>query len=171
MQPRQFIIVKWCLYSGLTLLFCLVQTCVLGYLQVGGVVPFLYPGLAAMVASYEGSSGGPLFAVGLGALCDLGVPTPFPGFYTLTFTLAAVLIGLVAEVLLTPGLLRSLAASAIAFLVTGLGRLLVMGAGGQGAALGAAAVLALQEFLLTLPLLLPVFLAYRRLYNRVSREY
>ena len=101
MQPRQYIIFKWCVYSVITLFFCLVQICGLQHLRVMGVVPFLYPVLSALVATYEGRSGGIFFATGLGALCDIGLYSPFVGFYTVAFAAAALLTALVAEYLLT----------------------------------------------------------------------
>ena len=171
MQPRQYTILKWCVYGGATLALCLVQTCLLRFVRVWEVVPFLYPMLAAVVSTYEGRRGGPIFAVVLGALCDLALQEPFPpGFYTFCFALAGILAAVLAEFLLTPGLLCSLAAAAGAFLITDLGRLLVLLGNGQGAA-GAILWVALREFLVTLPLLPLVFWTYRRIHRRVSEEY
>ena len=51
MQPRQYTILKWCVYGGATLALCLVQTCLLRFVRVWGVVPFLYPMLAAVVST------------------------------------------------------------------------------------------------------------------------
>ena len=169
MQPRQYIIFKWCVYSVATLLLCLVQICGLQYLRLLGVVPFLYPVLSAMVATFEGRSGGIFFAAGLGALCDVALHPPFVGFFTAVFAAAALLTALIAEYLLAPGFLCSLMAVNITFLLLDMGRMLVYAAGGQG--LITVLSVAVREFLVTLLFLPLVFPVYRWIYKRVSEDY
>ena len=172
MKPRQYTILKWGLYGGITLLLCLVQSCLLRFVRVGGVMPFLYPLLAAVVSTYEGRSGGIFFSLALGTLCDLSLQEPFfPGFYALVFTLSGFLSAVLAEFVLTPGFLCSLAAAAGTFLLTDLGRLMIFLSSGQGRAAGTVAGVAVREFLVTLPFLPLVFLLYRWLHGRVSEEY
>ena len=154
MQPKQYIVFKWCVYGAVTLVLCLLQRCVLSYVRLNGVTPFLYPLLAAVAASYESRTGGPFLALGLGTLCDLVLRDFPPGFHTLIFTLAALGAALIAEFLLSPGLPCSLAAGALAF---GL--------------LGALLEVALWEFGLTLPLLPLVQGIYKKLHRRLSEDY
>lgn len=169
MQPRQYIIFKWCVYSAVTLLFCLVQICGLRHLRLIGVVPLLYPVLSAMVATFEGRSGGIFFAAGLGALCDVALYPPFVGFFTAAFAAAALLTALIAEFLLTPGFLCGLIAVSITFLLLDVGRVLLYAAGGQDVA--AVLSVAGREFLVTLLFLPLVFPVYRWIYKWVSEDY
>lgn len=169
MQPKQYIVMKWCVYGVATLLLCLLQICVLRFIRLGGVTPFLYPMLAAVVAVCEGRSGGVWFALTLGAACDLGGHSPFVGFFIFIFTGTALLSALLAEYLLEPGFLCGLAATGIAFGLTDLGRLLYFVSRGQAA--GAVLRVAVLEFLVTLPLLLVVVPAYRWIRGRVSESY
>lgn len=171
MQPKQYIIFKWCVYGAVTLLLCLLQRCILPYIRINGVTPFLYPLLIAVVAAYESRTGGPFFALGLGVLCDLILRNFPPGFHTMVFTLAALGAAVIAEFLLSPGLPCSLAAGALAFALMDLGRLAVFFQRGQGSALGALLEVALWEFALTLPLLPPIHGIYRSLHRRLSEDY
>ena len=171
MQPKQYIVFKWCVYGAVTLVLCLLQRCALSYVRLNGVTPFLYPLLAAVAASYESRTGGPFLALGLGTLCDLVLRDFPPGFHTLIFTLAALGAALIAEFLLSPGLPCSLAAGALAFGLLDLGRLAVFLQRGQGAALGALLEVALWEFGLTLPLLPLVQGIYKKLHRRLSEDY
>lgn len=169
MQPRQYIIIKWCIYSAVTLALFLLQGCILQYIRVRGIMPFLYPMLAGTVAVYEGRRGAPFFAIGLGALCDLSRLGPVPGFFTIVFALSAFLIALMAEYLLPPGLLCALAAVSITFFLTDVGRLFFYY--NRGAALEALLEVAVVEYLLTLPLLPLIHRWYRKLHRRLSEEY
>ncbi len=169
MQPRQYIIIKWCIYSAFTLLLFLLQGCVLQYIRVRGVMPFLYPMLAGTIAIYEGRTGGAFFAVGLGALCDISRLGPAPGFFTIVFAVSALLIALLVEYLLPPSFLCALASVSITFFLTDMGRLLFYQS--RGAAVEALLEVAVIEYLLTLPLLPLVHRWYRRLHRRLSEEY
>ena len=169
MQPRQYIVFKWCVYSAATLALFLLQGCVLQYIRVRGIMPFLYPMLAGTISIYEGRTGGAFFAVGLGALCDISRLGPAPGFFTMVFAVSALLIALLVEYLLPPGLLCALAATSITFFLTDVGRLFYYHS--KGAALEALLEVAAVEYLLTLPLLPLVHRWYRKLHRRLSEEY
>ena len=171
MQPKQYIVFKWCVYGTATLLFCLLQRCILSYIRFNGVTPFLYPLLAAVAAVSESRTGGPFFALGLGTLCDLILRDFPPGFHALVFTLAALGAAMIAEFLLSPGLPCSLAAGALTFALLDLGRLALFFQRGQGSALGALAEVALWEFGLTLPLLPVVERCFRKIHRRMSEDY
>lgn len=166
-MPKRYIVFKWVVYALATLLLLQVQTWVLDYVTVWGVTAYLAPMLVGVVASYEGSLAGPLFALVLGILFDLGTPSPAAAFFTFTFTAAALAAALMAEHLFSPGFLCSLASTTMCYLITALGRLLLLGR----EAWETGAYLALREFLVTLPLLLAVFPVYRWVNRKTTIEY
>ena len=88
MLARNETILKWALYAAVSLLFVFVQGAALQRLSLFGVIPFVYPLLAAIPATYEGSVPGTAFALAVGVFCDLLLPAPLPCFYTLIFPLA-----------------------------------------------------------------------------------
>ena len=100
-------------------------------------------------------------------LCDLGTPSPAAAFFTFTFTAAALAASLMAEHLFSPGFLCSLASTTVCYLITALGRLLLLGS----EAWRAGSYLAFREFLVTLPLLLVVFPVYRWVNRKTTIEY
>ena len=55
MVARSELILRWSVYGAAGLLVCLVQGLILQRLDLWGVMPFLYPALAAMVAVWEGA--------------------------------------------------------------------------------------------------------------------
>ena len=83
MIARNEIIFKWLLYAAATAACLLVQTGLLQRLEFWGVIPFLYPLLAAIPATYEGPLAGTIFSLVLGMVCDLLLPRPVPCLYTL----------------------------------------------------------------------------------------
>ena len=166
-MPKRYIVFKWVVYALATALLLQVQTWVLDYVPVWGVTAYLAPMLVGVVASYEGSLAGPLFALVFGVLWDLGTASPAAAFFTFTFTAAALTAALMAEHLFSPGFLCSQASTTVCYLITALGRLLLLGAG----AWEAGAVLALREFLVSLPLLLVVFPVYRWVHRKTTIEY
>ena len=114
MVARSELILRWSLYGAAGLLVCLVQGLILQRLDLWGVMPFLYPALAAMVAVWEGAVPcGAVYALCLGAACDLALPGGIPCFYTIAFPLAAMLAGLLTRGWLSSNLLSALAASAL----------------------------------------------------------
>ena len=161
MVARSELILRWSLYGAAGLLTCLLQGLILQRLSIWGVMPFLYPALAAMVAVREGAlPAGAVYALALGAVCDLALPGAIPCFYSVAFPLAAMLSGLLTRSWLSSNFLSSLAASALSFLVTGL--LAAMGHGAFGTAMAVAG----KEFLVTLPLLPFLYLLLRFLHRK-----
>ena len=160
MTPRQETIFKWSRYALATLLFCVLQGLVFQRLQLWGVFPFVYPVLAAVLASLEGPLNGTVYALVLGILCDLTVPSPIPCFYTLVFPLAALCAAFLSQGVLSSGFLSALLTSAAAFLLTDGAHMLLLAARGK-AAWSAAASTCGRELLLSLPLVLPVYFLFR----------
>ena len=83
MIARNETIFKWSLYAAATALCLLVQTGFLQRLEFWGVLPFLYPLLAAIPATYEGPLAGSIFSLCVGLVSDLLLPGPVPCLYTL----------------------------------------------------------------------------------------
>ena len=166
MVARSELILRWSVYGGAGLLVCLVQGLLLQRLSLWGVMPFLYPALAAMVAVWEGAvPRGAVYALCLGALCDLALPGSVPCFYTVALPLAAMLAGLLTRGWLSSNLLSALTASALSYLVTGLLHAGVLAVTGHGAFVTAMAV-AGKEFLITLPALPLLYLLLRFLHEK-----
>ena len=119
MLARNETIFKWALYAAATLLCFLAQAFLFQRLTIWGVIPFVYPLLAAIPAAYEGPVPGTVFALAVGVVCDLILPGPLPCFYTLVFPLVGLCASLLAQNWLPAGFLCSLAVAAAAFFFTG----------------------------------------------------
>ena len=118
MLARNETIFKWTLYAAATVLCFLAQSLVLQRFTFGGVIPFLYPVLPAVTATFEGPAAGAVYGLAVGVACDSLLPGPSPCFYTLVFPLVGLCGALVAQSLLPAGFLCSLVVSAISFLMT-----------------------------------------------------
>ena len=115
MLARNEIIFKWLLYALAAVLCIWVQTALLQRITIWGVIPFLYPLLATIPATYEGPLAGSVFALIVGVICDSLLPGAFPCLYTLVFPLAGLCAGLLSHSLLPAGFICSLSAAAAAF--------------------------------------------------------
>ncbi len=165
MLARNEIIFKWTLYAAATALCFFVQGALLQRITVWGVIPFLYPLLAAIPASYEKPVSATIFALAVGVFCDLILPGSIPCFYTLVFPLAGLCASLLSQSLLPAGILCSLSGTAIAFLMTGLFHCLLLWINGK-TAWSAGLFLTLREFCVTAPLTVPVNLLYRAVFRK-----
>lgn len=171
MLPKSYLIWKWTVYSLATALLFGLQSLVLNQVQVLGVTPFLYPMLPAVLASYEGSRRGPTFALCLGVVCDLLLPGPFEGFFTLVFPLVAVLAALIAEKLLSPGALCGFVVSTMALLLTGALRIFVLALPGSAIPWALMGRILLLETVLSLPALAVVGPLYQVIHRRCASDY
>lgn len=170
MLPKSYLVFKWTVYGLATLLLFGFQSLVLDRVRVLGLTPFLYPMLAAVVSMYEGPRRGPVFALILGVVCDLLLPGPFDGFFTLVFLIAAILSAAVAGNLLEPGFFCGLVVSAEALLLTGAARILVRSLTGGGH-LDLMVRIVLIETAITLPALVVVCPVYRLIHRRCASDY
>ena len=170
MLPKSYLIAKWTVYALATLALAAVQHLVLGQISVLGVTPFLYPMLPALVASYEGLQRGSRFSIVMGLVCDLLILAPFPGFYTITFTLIGVLAGLIGENLLSPGWLCGFTVSAMGLAIVNAARLLLYFLSGDLHPLLMGRI-ALTEIVITLPMLLLSLPIYRTIHSRCAVDY
>ena len=169
MIARNETIFKWLLYAAATALCLFVQTGLLQRLELWGVVPFIYPLLAAIPATYEGPLAGTIFSLALGVVCDLILPGPVPCLHTLIFPLAGLCAGLLSQSLLPAGFLCSLAAAAAAFLLTDGFHCLTLWMRGS-AAWRAGALLTVRELLVALPFVIPLTLLYRAVYQKTHLD-
>ena len=120
------------------------------------------PLIVGVMASLEGARAGAIFAIAYGALCDLTTAGAFPCVYTLAFTLAALLCAALAGSVLQQGVLCSLAASALTFLVLDALQMLALA---HRAAFGAMLSLTARETLVSCPMLAVVHPVLYRLHR------
>lgn len=170
MLPKSYLAFKWIVYALAALLLCALQSMILCHIRVLSVTPFLYPILPALVAMYEGPKRGAFHALTLGFLCDLLLPAPFSGFFTILFPLIALISATIAENLLSPGFFCALLVSALGLSITGGARVLLQLLSG-GRYLTLTAWIALLEALLSLPALAVAFPLYRTIHRRCAADY
>ncbi len=169
MPVRTEILKKWLAYAGAALAAAVVQGLVLQRLRVFGVMPFVYPLLAALIAMLEGSVAGTAYCVAFGAVCDLTMYGPLPCFYTLAFPLAGLCAGLISENWLPAGLPCSFVVSALSFVITDGFRMLLLALTGK-AAWAAAFQLSCRELAAALFLVPFCYLFLRAVHRRVRIE-
>ncbi len=170
MMPKSYIVFKWVIYSLATLFMMAFQALLLNQIEIMGVIPFLYPMLPAVVSMYEGGRRGPVFSLIFGLVCDLLIPSPFKGFFTIAFTLSALLSSRVAEDLLSPGFLCGILVSALSLALTGCFRIFI-GLLSGGDYLELMAWIALIESLATLPFAVIVLPIYGTIHKRCAVDY
>ncbi len=166
MLARSATIIKWVLYALAGLACTVVQAAVLQRFTLWGVIPFLYPLIAALPATFEGPAAGTVYALAAGVLCDLLLPSPIPCFYTLIFPLVGLSAGLLSQSLIPAGYLCSAVASLPAYLLTGVFHCIVLWATGH-AAWTAGLSVTLRELCVSLPWSLPMAWLFRKVYRRV----
>lgn len=115
MLTRRDIIIKWSSYAGVSLALLFLFALTLRGVRVEGVGLFLPPLLVGVVASVEDTRPAVIFGLVCGLLCDLTLPGTFPCVYTISFTLAALACSALSKSVLQPGLLCSLAVTALTF--------------------------------------------------------
>ena len=169
MLPKSYLVFKWLIYALATLLFFALQSLVLNHIRVWNLLPFLYPVLPAVAAMYEGPRRGPVFALCLGVVCDLLLPVPFLGFFTIIFTVIAILSAFIAENS-SLKLLCAFVVSACGMFLTGGFRILVQILSG-GEDLSLMVRTAGIEAGLTLPFVVLVMPVYRGIHRRCGTDY
>ena len=165
MLVRNEIIIKWTIYAAATALWFLVQGAFCQRITIWGVIPFLYPMLAAIPATFETPVPATIFALCLGVVCDILLPDAMPCLYTLIFPVVGLCASSLAQSLLPAGFLCSLVVTAVAFLLTDLFRCFLLAMNGVSA-WSTGMFLLLREFLVTAPLLIPVTLLYRAVFRK-----
>lgn len=169
MVARSETIFKWILYWGAAALCFLAQGFLLQRMTLWGVIPFLFPVLAAVPATYEGPLFGTAFALSLGVACDLLLAGPIPCFYTLVFPIVGLCAALMARGLLSAGLLCSLVTSAVSFFLVGGFHCLLLWVRGK-AAWQAGLFLTVRELAVTALLIVPISWLFRAVSRRAHRD-
>ena len=169
MLARSATIIKWVLYALAGLACAVVQAAVLQRFTLWGVIPFLYPLIAALPATFEGPAAGTVYALAAGVLCDLLLPSPIPCFYTLIFPLVGLSAGLLSQSLIPAGYLCSAAASLPTYLLTGVFHCIVLWAQGH-AAWSAGMSVTLRELCASLLWSLPMTWLFLRVFRRVHAD-
>lgn len=166
MLARSATIFKWTLYTLAGLVWAVVQAAFLQRVTIWGVIPFLYPLIAALPATFEGPAAGTVYALACGVFCDLLLPSSIPCFYTLILPLVGLAAGLLSQSLIPAGYLCSAAAALPAYLLTGIFHCIVLWTQGHPA-WGAAMSVTLRELCVSLLWSLPMTWLFRRVYLRV----
>ena len=166
MLARSDTIIKWILYTLAGLVWAIAQAAVLQRFTLWGVIPFLYPLIAAIPATFEGPTAGTVYALASGVFCDLLLPSPIPCFYTLIFPLVGLAAGLLSQSLIPAGYLCSAAAALPAYLLTGVFHCIVLWATGH-AAWTAGMSVTLRELCASLLWSLPMTWLFRKVFLRV----
>ena len=162
---RNEIIIKWTLYAAATILCFFIQATLCQRITIWGVIPFLFPMLAAIPATFESPTSATIFSLCIGIVCDSLLPEPIPCFYTLIFPIVGLASSILAQSLLPAGFLCSFIVTAVAFLLTDLFRCLLLSITETGVWNSGLFIL-LREFLITLPFLIPVTLLYRAVFRK-----
>ncbi|MEG1593686.1 MAG: hypothetical protein RR350_04685 [Oscillibacter sp.] len=169
MVARNETIFKWTLYGAATLLCLMVQGFFLQRISLWGTMPFLYPVLAAVVATYERPLSGTIYGLVLGFTCDLLLAGPIPCFYTLVFPLVSLCAAGLAQGLLSTGLLCSLAASVSAFVLTDGFHCFLLWVQGSSAWQAGFSMLG-REVAVSAAFVVPVSLLFRAVHRRTERD-
>ena len=127
MLTTRDIIIKWTAYGVTALALTFLYALTLRGVEVFGVRMFLAPLLVGVVASLEDTRAGAIFALACGVCTDLTVAGTFPCVYTLSFTLAALACSALAKSVLQPGILCSIAVTALTFLFVDTLNMLALG--------------------------------------------
>lgn len=165
MLGRTEIIFKWLLYAAGVLICWILHGVALQFLNIFGVMPFIFPMLAAVIAMYEGPFSGSICALVMGILCDLTISVPIPCFYTLVFPIIGMLAGLISKNWLPMSFWCAAILSLLAFTLTDSFHFLLLVLKGGGHAAQAAIDLACRETGASMPFLIPVYFVFRRIYE------
>ena len=84
MLARNETIIKWLLYAAAALVCFVIQGTILQRITIWGIIPFVYPAVAAIPATYEGTVPGTAFAVGVRVACDLRLPASSAAAFCIT---------------------------------------------------------------------------------------
>lgn len=164
MLGRTELLFKWTLYASGILVCWLLHGFLLQYLTIFGVMPFLFPMLAAVIAMYEGPFSGSICGIVLGVVCDLVIAAPIPCFYTLIFPVISMMAGLISKNWLPMSFFCAFLLSVMAFLLTDSFHCLFLLMSGSGIP-AAALWLSVREGCASLPFLIPVYFVFRRIYE------
>ena len=169
MLTRKSLITKWILYAFVLVLFSALQQLVLDQIRLLGVVPFLLPMVVAIVAAVEGPTGGAVFGLAVGVLADLTGSGVFPGVYTLGFACAALAVAVISKYWVMRSLFGAVIYALLSFAALDALQFLYLFFV-QGARPEVVASLAGREAAISLVFVIPIYLAYTRVYRVFDAE-
>lgn len=165
MLGRTEILFKWLLYAAGVLICWMLHGVALQFLNIFGVMPFIFPMLAAVIAMYEGPFSGSICALVLGVIYDVTIAAPIPCFYTLIFPIIGMLAGLISKNWISMSFWCACLLSLMAFVLTDGFHCLLLALAGSQHAMSTAFSLAFRETGASLPFLIPVYLVFRRIHE------
>lgn len=168
MQHRDYVI-KWLLYTLISLVFVLVQVFGLVHIRVWGVHPFVFPALVATVCALESAHESAIYALASGAILDLTMPGVIPCFYTVSFIVVFLVTKLLAVKVLSMPFFCCMLCGALAVVCSGLLSALFLGVS-VDFSLQTALLTVGKEALLTLPLLPLIYLPWWKLRRIFHQE-
>ena len=116
---NRIVIVTILLHALLILTVYVFQGMIFPFLRLGGLVPLLLPIVSTGVAVYEGRIAGGIAGIFAGILCDVSFNEPV-GFFTVLLTLSGLIVGTLADTILTRGLVTFYLSCAAVLAVTAL---------------------------------------------------
>ena len=99
-MKRRTIFVSMLLHFLLLMIIYVFQGMIFPYMRLTGLVPLLLPIASTGVAVYEGRSAGGIFGLFAGIFCDVSFNEP-AGLFTVLLTLSGLLIGTMADSVIT----------------------------------------------------------------------
>ena len=101
-MKRRTLIVSIALHVLLLMIVYVFQSMIFPYLRLAGLAPLLLPIVCTGVAVYEGRYTGGIMGIFAGILCDVSFHQP-TGVFTVLLTFAGLLIGTLADTVITRG--------------------------------------------------------------------
>ena len=102
MHKRRMLLISIALHALLLMTAYVFQGMIFPYLRINGLAPLLLPLVSTGVAVYEGRSAGGVAGLFAGILCDVSFNDPV-GVFTLLLTLLGLLVGTLADTVITRG--------------------------------------------------------------------
>lgn len=99
---RRSLVVSIILHAILIMAVYILQGIIFPYLRLFGFVPLILPIVSTGVAVYEGRYAGGIAGIFAGILCDISFNEP-AGVFTVLLTMSGLLIGMLADTVMTRG--------------------------------------------------------------------
>jgi len=143
------------------------QGMVFPYVRLNGFVPLLLPIAATGVAIYEGRYTGGFFGIFAGILCDVSFNEP-AGVFTVMLTLSGLLIGTLADTIITRGFVMFIASCVVVLALSAFVQLLPLFFTGA-VPLAPLVSTGIQQTVYSLIFTIPIWFFVRALGERANR--
>lgn len=165
MVARNAVIFKWSVYLGTMVLAIFCQGLVFQQIYIWGCIPFIYPVLVAVMATYDDMIFGATYGLILGVMCDVLLPAHIPCFYTLLFPCIAMLCAAIGKNIFPSGFLCSGVVTVLAFVLSGFFQGVVLWGQGHSAWNMVFTIMG-RELILSFLLMIPLTVAFRYIAER-----